>query len=293
MIKKYITLLCLAGCACAARAQTPAELRAMLPPADGWTLSDKVEVFNRDNLFDRINGAADAFLICNFEEMTTLDYLKDGSKSYVTLQMYRHATPDDAFAIYSAERTPDMTFMDIGAEGYRADGIVYFLSGSMYVKLSTSDESAGTAAMMEKVARALAVKIDAKAALPGLLRVFPAKDKQPRSEVYIVESFMGHKFLHSAYRASYAKDGKEYHLFVIDGKTKAGAEKMLVDYLKFSKQPENPSEGLLTVHDRFNGDIPMLWRGRYLFGLVNDSGAQVDTGALLEQVAAAAAAAQD
>ncbi|MDR2673544.1 MAG: hypothetical protein LBC18_01405 [Opitutaceae bacterium] len=288
MIKKYIILLFLAGCACAARAQTPAELRAMLPAVDGWTLSDKTEVFNRDNLFDRINGAADAFLICNFVEMTALDYFKDGSKSYVTLQLYRHATPADAFAIYSAERTPDMTFLDIGAEGYSAGGIVYFLSGCMYVKLSTSDESAGTAAMMEKVARALAAKIDAKAALPGMLKVFPAGDKQPRSEVYIVESFMGHKFLHSAYRATYAKDGKEYQLFIIDGKTRAGAGKMLADYLKFARQPETPAEGLVTVHDRFNGDIPVLWRGRYLFGLVNEGGAQVDAGALLARVAAAA-----
>jgi hypothetical protein len=287
MIKKHITLLLLAGCACAAGAQTPAELRAMLPPVDGWTLSDKTEVFNRDNLFDRINGAADAFLICNFEEMTTLDYLKNGSDSYVTLQMYRHTTPADAFAVYSGERTPDMTFLDIGAEGYSAGGIVYFLSGSMYIKLTTSDESAGTAAMMEKVARALAVKIDAKAALPGMLRVFPAKDKQARSETYIVESFLGHKFLHSAYRATYAKDGKEYHLFIIDGKTKADAGKMLADYLNFAKQPEQPAEGLLTVRDRFNGNIPVLWRGRYLLGIINDSGAQVDAGALLAQMAAA------
>ncbi len=287
MIKKHTILLFLAGCACAAGAQTPAELRAMLPPVDGWTLSDKVEVFNRDNLFDRINGAADAFLICNFEEMTTLDYLKDGSKTYVTIQMYRHATPDDAFAIYSAERTPDMTFLNIGAEGYRAAGIVYFLSGSMYIKLTTADESAETAAMMEKAARALAAKIDPKAALPAMLKAFPAEGKQPRSEVYIVESFLGHKFLNSAWRATYAKDGKECQLFIIDGKTRAGAGKMLADYLKFARQPENPAEGLLTVHDRFNGDIVMLWRGRHLFGLVNDGGAQVDAGALLAQMESA------
>ncbi|MDR0353932.1 MAG: hypothetical protein LBI02_11540 [Opitutaceae bacterium] len=285
MIKKYTILLLLAGCACAARAQTPAELRAMLPAVDGWTLSDKTEVFNRDNLFDRINGAADVFLICNFEEMTTLDYLKDGSKTYVTLQMYRHATPADTFAIYSAERTPDMTFLDIGAEGYRAAGMVYFLSGSMYIKLMTADESAETAAMMENVARALARKIDPRAALPAMLKTFPAEGKQPRSEMYIVESFLGHKFLNSAWRAAYTKDGKEYQVFVIDGKTKAGAENMLADYLKFVKQTERPEEGLFTVRDRFNGDIPLLWRGRYLFGIINDSGAQVDAGALLAQMA--------
>ena len=288
MLRKYLTVffsLLIVGL-CAIRAQTPTELRAMLPAVDGWTISDKVEVFNPDNLFDRINGAADIFLACNFKEMTTLDYLKKGGDNYITLQMYRHATPADGFAIYAAERTPDMTFMDIGAEGYRSDGLVYFLSGSMYVKLSASDTNAETAAVMEKIGRILAAKIDPKAALPEMLKAFPIKYKQPRSEVYIVQSFIGHKFLHSAYRASYTKDNKEYQMFVIDGKDKAGAEKMLRDYLAFAKQTEAPAEGLITVHDRFNGDIEMLWKGRYLYGVINDSGVEIDVPALLKELEA-------
>lgn len=76
-------------------AQTPAELKSWLPAVDGWTVSDEVEVFGPDNLFDRINGAAPLFLENNFREMTSMEYKK--GTDYITIQAYRHATPEDAF----------------------------------------------------------------------------------------------------------------------------------------------------------------------------------------------------
>ncbi|MDF9826730.1 hypothetical protein M2447_000812 [Ereboglobus sp. PH5-10] len=268
-------------------AQTPRELVAMLPKIDGWTISKQVEVFTGDNLFDRINGAAEGYLKCNFAEMTSVDYTKDGTDKYVTLQMYRHATPFDAFAIYSAERSPGPAFLQIGAEGYRAAGLVHFLSGSMYVKVTTSDESPETPVMMEKVARTLAAKIDPAAALPAILKAFPRKNKRALSETYIVDSFLGHKFMLPAWSATYDKNGKDYAMFIIDGKTKAGIEKLLGDYAKFNRQKSAPQEGAFVMPDRFNGDIPMLWRGQYIFGITNDSGADIDASALLARLAEA------
>lgn len=273
--------------AATATAQTSKDLVAMLPAIDSWTLSDKVETFDRDTLFDRINGAADIFLSCNFVEMTAVDYARNGTDKYVTLHMYRHASPNDAFAIYSAERSPGSAFLKIGAEGYRDAGLVYFLSGSMYVKLTSSDHTPETSAMMEKVARALASKIDPAAALPEILKAFPPEGKQPRSETYVTDSFLGHKFMLPAWRATYNKGGKDYQLFVIEGKTKAEIQKLLEDYMKFNKQTAKPAEGSFVIPDRFNGDIPMLWRGQYLLGVINDNGAAIDASAILKNLAAA------
>lgn len=284
-MKKLTLALTIIVTALTTAAQTSKELVTMLPAVDGWTLSKEVEVFTGENLFDRINGAAEGYLKCNFVEMTSVDYTKNGTDKYVTLQMYRHASPADAFAIYSSERSPGPTFLKIGAEGYRDAGLVYFLCGSMYVKVMSSDESAETAAMMEKIARTLAAKIAPNAALPAILKAFPQENKKPLSETYIIESFIGHKFMLPAWRATYSKDGKEYHLFIIEARTKADMEKMLADYTKFNRQESTPIEGSFVMPDRFNGDIPMLWRGKYLFGLINDSGATLDANALLKKLA--------
>ena len=71
-----------------------------------------MEVFNPDNLFDRINGAAPLFIENNFREMTSMEY-KKGSE-YITIQAYRHATPEDAFGMYAAERSSDLAYLPVG-----------------------------------------------------------------------------------------------------------------------------------------------------------------------------------
>lgn len=53
---------------CPLKAQTPDELKSWLPAVDGWEISGEVEVFNPDNLFDRINGAAPLFIENNFRD---------------------------------------------------------------------------------------------------------------------------------------------------------------------------------------------------------------------------------
>jgi hypothetical protein len=250
-----------------ATAQTPAQLRAYLPHVEGWNIADKVESFTPENLYDRINGAADAFLACNFAEMTQLSYNRDNSDTYITIQCYRHDTPPDAYCIYAGERFPDAEFLPIGAEGYREPQVLNFLSGNVYVKMETHDKSAEAGEALEKIARTLAAKIDATSTLPALLQQLPEANKMERSEMYISQSFLAHKFLHSAYTAQYLEDGNEYRQFIIDAGTPEAAKQMIKEYLAFAKQDVEPKEKeMVTINDRYNGRIDMTWDGQYITG---------------------------
>jgi hypothetical protein len=86
-------------------AQTSEQLKSWLPNVDGWELFPETEVFNPDNLFDRINGAAPLFIENNFREMTSMEYKK--GDDYITIQAYRHASPEDAFGMYASERSTE------------------------------------------------------------------------------------------------------------------------------------------------------------------------------------------
>ena len=112
---------------CSLKAQTPDELKSWLPSVDGWTISGEIEVFNPDNLFDRINGAAPLFLENNFREMTSMEYKK--GTDYITIQAYRHATPEDAFGMYSSERSSDLEFLPVGGEAQGDKTNLYFFAG--------------------------------------------------------------------------------------------------------------------------------------------------------------------
>jgi hypothetical protein len=263
-----ISLSCLAG---QVLAQTPAQLHADLPVMDGWTLSPDVEIFNRDNLYERINGAAPLFLENNFQEMTSLEYTK--GDDYITIQAYRHATPEDAFGMYASERSSDMTYYPgIGGEA-QGDGYgLFFFSDCVYVKMMASDENEAINQAMKEIAKGLAEKIDPEAGYPAICESFPKEGLIPYTAAYITQNYIGHEFLKPVYVADYSHGDKKFQLFVIDGKTTEGAKQILSDYFRFTKQADDFAEGNLLVKDRYNGNIPVVWKGQYLIGAFNDNG---------------------
>lgn len=254
---------------CSLIAQTPDELKSWLPPVDGWTVSGEVEVFNPDNLFDRINGAAPLFLENNFREMTSMEYKKGAD--YITIQAYRHATPEDAFGMYSSERSSDLEFLPVGGEAQGDKANLYFFTGNMYLKM-WSNASGDVSKELQAIGKVLAEKIDAGAGYPPVIRLFPEQGKIPYSTAYITSNYIGHEFLRAVYTMKYEKDGQSFQLFVLDGGSPDGVKDVLSQYMAFTKQSDELKEGELLVKDRYNGDIPVLWKGRYLVGVYNENG---------------------
>jgi hypothetical protein len=267
------------------RAQTPDELKAYLPAVAGWSIADEVEVFNPENLFDRINGSAPLFLENNFREMTAVDYKK--GDDYITIQAYRHATPQDAFGMYASERSTELNHLPgIGGEAQGDDENLFFFAGSVYVKMSSHSDTP-VKEVLATIARSLAARIDPQAAYPAILNALPSKDKRPFSETYITSSYIGHEFLKSVYTATYESEGKEYQLFVVEAHSIEGAKETLAQYFAFTKQPaEDIKEGGLLIKDRYNGDIPALWKGSHIIGLYSENGDTIAKApTLLEEIA--------
>lgn len=271
---------------CALHAQTPEALVSFMTPVDGWAINKELlEVFHEDNLFERINGASPGYIAYHFQEMTSIDYQKE--KKYITIQVYRHATENDAFGIYSAERAQDATFLNIGAEGYQSGSILNFLAGCCYIKIQSPGTTPETAKAIEKIARNLAEKIASSPEMPGAVTAFPPQNLKARSEMYVATKFLGHEFLHGAFSATYTTaDGKTYKLFIIDGKDRDEIKQMLTDWFTFTKQPTDAiAEGRLTAKDKYNGDVHMQWQGKYLWGIQNDWEVTLDNDALLDNLA--------
>ena len=251
-------------------AQTPGELFATLPTISGWNLSPDMEIFDRSNLYNRINGAAPLFFENNFEEMTSMEYLQ--GDNYITIQAYRHSTPEDAFGMYASERSPDMTFYSgIGGEA-QGDGYgLYFFSGCIYVKMMVSDESDAISEAMLEIAKNMAYRIEPAAGYPPIFASFPQKGLIPHTEAYITQNYIGHDFLKPVYVANYDRDGKKFQVFLLDGKTTEGARKILSAYFRFTKQPDDFVEGNLLIKDRYNGNIPAVWKGQYVLGAFDEN----------------------
>ena len=201
------------------------------PDIPGWKRSEEVQTFDPKTLYEYINGASDAYLSCDFEELKVAEYA-DAGKGAMTADVYRHRTPAHAFGIYSAERLQSAEFLDIGVEGWIDKDALNFLTGSYYVKLSTFNTAPNERQALLAFARSLSGVLGGKGDYPPLLAAFPSEGKKVRSERFIAGKFLGYPFLRSAFTADYDVSGKTFQLFVIDGQDPALCRTMMEEYLR-------------------------------------------------------------
>jgi hypothetical protein len=252
----------------------------------GWTIDETVEVFDPDNLFERINGAAPGYLLFNFKEMTVFVYNQNAAgddRPYITIQVYRHADKTNAFGIYASERPSESNFLATGTEGYMEGSMLNFFVDCLYVKIESPSTTEATVGAIRQIAQALGRNVNLQPAFPVQLQSFPTENKIAHSELYISTGFLGHEFLSKAFTANYQTDGKNWQLFIIDAESTDQAKETLTKYMQFTKQNTKLREGRITIKDRFNGDIECQWKGRYIWGIVNDSNAPVKVNDMLKK----------
>ena len=98
------------------------------PEMNGWKLEGKPQVFSPQTLYEYINGAADLYLDYEFQDLNVAEY-KGENKAGMTVEVYRHKDPNQAFGIYVRSGCPTPNYMDLGAQGYHEPNVMNFLCG--------------------------------------------------------------------------------------------------------------------------------------------------------------------
>ena len=241
----------------------------VFPEVKGWGQSGELQTYIPGTLFEYINGAADLYLAYDFQELKVAEYQND-EKASVTVDIYQHGTPIQAFGIYSEERLPSATFMDVGVEGYIEKNILNFLTGSYYVKISGYNTGARDQEILLTFAKKIAENLGEKGTLPEILTAFPPEGKMKNSERFISKKFLGYSFLHSAFTADYDLSGRNFKLFIIQGEDQRECKDMIQKYLEqTAKTDKSIEEGRYTISDPHHGEIDLTWRGAYLWGTLN------------------------
>jgi hypothetical protein len=227
--------------------------------------------YNSDNLYQYIDGGADIYLLYDFKTLLHQDF--KGGVAEVTADIYEMGNREDAFGIYSSERSANYTFLSIGAEGYRGDGILNFFEGQYYVKLSASGPNADT--LLGQLARLLSIRLNGSRVLPPLLASFPREHRVAHSEQYIKKDPLGHAFLAPAYLVAY-REGKQEAKLVVSVANSALAAKARAEQLAqhFKQTGEavaatDLGENGMRANNSFEGSVIARTRGRYLIALFN------------------------
>jgi hypothetical protein len=242
------------------------------PDLKGYKKNTNTPVYLPENLWDYINGAADTYLAYGFVDLHVAEYKK--GKNVIKLEIYKQADNTMAFGIYSTERSPSFQFLNIGSQGYSADGSINFFKGSYYVKIRTYSKSENTLKSAELLAREIADLIPGGSEMPSALSMFPLDGKKANEETYINESVLGHKFLNKAFKANYESGNDIFSIFILDCDTPEDAKKTVEEYLTSSGTEALDSEtARYMFKDGYNGTIFLTWKGNRIViisGLSND-----------------------
>jgi hypothetical protein len=238
------------------------------PEVTGWKQSGEIQTFTPKTLYEFINGAADLYLMYDFQELKVGEY-QNGKKASITVEVYRHKTPTYAFGIYSQERLPRANFINVGAQGYVEEEILNFIAGPYYVKITGYKTESGGQEVLISFAKKVVENLGEKGTLPTLLNSFPQEGKLKNSEKFIAKNFLGYSFLHSAFTADYDLSGGKFKLFIIENDPKE-CKNIIQKYLEQTgKTEKRGTEGRHLISDPHHGEINLYWQGRYIWGTLS------------------------
>lgn len=177
------------------------------------------EFYNPDNLYEKINGRAPAYLGFNCVGLRCRSFssAKDPN-SFIDVFEYLHDTPVNAFGMFSMERDDDGKALDFIADGYASGTGFYFRQGTRYVQVIASDEKPETMALARALAEERAKALPASDEGLQARRRLPAMGMAAGSVSYVKENAQGQAFLKDVFQATYGIDGKKVSFFVMVAK---------------------------------------------------------------------------
>lgn len=233
----------------------------LFPEIKGYKMNSDYPVYTPDDLWNYINGAADAYLALGFIDLNIREYVS--GRKRIKAEIYRFGDDSRAFGIYSMERSPGYNFIKAGVQGYNEEGAVHFYRGCYYVKIMSHSLSGKVNESMLKIAGLISSNIGGSDEFPALLRLFPSEGLLANQETYLLESVMGHEYLRGAFRASYEVTGDRFDVYLFSRDDPADVAAMAAG---LAGNAWSPDEEVFkyAFEDGFNGVVHMARQGRRL-----------------------------
>jgi hypothetical protein len=267
MLNRIILLLAVGFISAASPAQD-----FVFPQLNGYKIKSDYPVYLPENLWDFINGAADNYLANGFVDLHVAEYKK--GKAVIKAEVYRHSSNTLAFAIYSSERSPSFRFINLGAQGYIADGSINFFKGNYYVKIRTYSKKERVLQDEETLANRIAGLLTGEGSMPEMLSLFPVEGKKANEETFINESVLGHSFLNKAFKAAYQIGNDEFSVFISDAESPEAAKKSVETYIASTGiSPVETADSKFMLMDGYNGTVFLAWKDKrvvIISGLAKD-----------------------
>ncbi|MFH1351016.1 MAG: DUF6599 family protein [Pseudomonadota bacterium] len=164
-------------------ADSSGELQKALPvKINGWAAEPKDEVYDRETIFDYINGAGEVYLAYNMQTCLSRRYSRPNHPSIV-LDIFHMGSSKDAFGMFTHDQ--DGEPLEIGQEALYRPGWLSFWKDHFFISIYAEDETPETKQTVKALGKAVAALIKTQGTKPDILSRLPSKGLQPRSVRYL------------------------------------------------------------------------------------------------------------
>ena len=186
---------------------------AEFPEIKQFKPESEVLSYEPDNLYEYINGGADAYLAYGFQHLITRDFSFQNLK--FSVDIYDMGSRINAFGIYTTERPGNVSGLKIGVDAVVSPPYqCLMLKGNKYVKLNIF-EGEFTIENGKIILQAVAAALKGSTDYPQELKLLPQKFRIKNSEGYNREAFLGLSILQQCLYAKYQIGDKTVQYYAI------------------------------------------------------------------------------
>lgn len=239
-----------------------------------WLGPAQVAVFDPTNLWEKINGRAEAYLAYDFRRMTFGTYrAATKATDVVDVYVYEMGDATKAFGIYQSERPSNAASTKIGADGYASASGLFFCKGKAYVQIIGGESAALTAEQYMQIGQAVAATIADEGGQQWADKLLPAEGRVDGTLEFLTEDVFSLDFLQDVFSARYRDGETETTLFIHQADDVNAARTLFEKYVasieslggKVIKREENEQGG--SAEGDIGGEFDIIfWKGRYFGG---------------------------
>lgn len=138
----------------------------------GWKWDGREEVYDRETIFDYIDGTGEVYRAYNFRQVFVRRYEKL-NQPRITVDLFDMGLPEDAFGVWTFER--DGEPVNIGQDSDYAAGMLRFWKGRYFVTIWSEGETPELKEAILTLGRKIAEAIAEEGQRPELLNYLPQK----------------------------------------------------------------------------------------------------------------------
>lgn len=242
---------------------------------EGFSMAGQPRRYNRENLYEYINGHAEYFIGAGFVSLLVGEYTKKGSEKKqpdAAVDVYDMGKDIYAFGIIADESKMGYKEIKLGAKGYKSLQGISFIKGRYYVKISSFAKDAPLIKIAEAVEKNISEKPDAFSAFSR----FPALGEVIGTR-FIKEAYRGLDFLPNVLEREYRVKSKRIQVFLVTGNEKE-MEKLGAAFFDFFKKTdvkyqtvEKYNKRFYKIIDPYEGDWYLLLSKDAMFGIYGAS----------------------